>query len=288
MLMEKEQSPDEKTVLLDRQGRGPEQGPITDFASPPRFEQLEDRMVYAARLQGAQNFNLGLNTLVATAWELLSEVVRLKDSVAHENLQALNDRLASGIALFEARALHEGVDNSQVVSARYVLCSVIDEAVVTTTWGSQSGWSQISLLSRFHNETFGGEKFFLLLERMSRNPLKHVAMLELMYLCLSLGFEGKYRVMERGVLHLESVRDALYRQIRHVRGDAPPGDQAAPPRGRQHRRLVRSVSVSWVMVFVTACLLMMYSGFAWVLGEQRERVLQPYQERAPFITQTHR
>lgn len=288
MLMEKEQSLDEKTVLLDRQGRGPEQGSITDFASPPRFEHLEDRMVYAARLQGAQNFNIGLNTLVATAWELLSEVVRLKGSTAQESLHALNDRLASGIALFEARALHEGVDNSQVVSARYVLCSVIDEAVVTTAWGSQSDWSQISLLSRFHNETFGGEKFFLLLERMSRNPVKHVAMLELMYLCLSLGFEGKYRVMERGVLQLEGIRDALYRQVRHVRGDAPRDPPTAPPRGQQHRRLVRIVSVTWVTVFVAACLLMMYSGFAWVLGEQRERVLQPYQERALLITPTHR
>ncbi|MBT2372290.1 type IVB secretion system protein IcmH/DotU [Pseudomonas fluorescens] len=117
----------------------------------------------------SENFNIGLNTLVAAAWELLSEVVRLKSSAAQENLHALNDRLASGIALFEARALHEGVDNTQVVGARYVLCSVIDEAVVTTAWGSQSDWSQISLLSRFHNETFGGEKFFLLLERMSRN-----------------------------------------------------------------------------------------------------------------------
>ncbi|MBT2372289.1 type IVB secretion system protein IcmH/DotU [Pseudomonas fluorescens] len=113
-------------------------------------------------------------------------------------------------------------------------------------------------------------------------------MLELMYLCLSLGFEGKYRVVERGVLQLEGIRDALYRQIRHVRGDAPRDTPTEPPRGQQHRRLVRIVSVTWVTVFVTACLLMMYSGFAWVLGEQRERVLQPYQERAPLITPTHR
>jgi type VI secretion system protein ImpK len=288
MLMEREHSQDEKTVLLDHMGHGPAQGPVTDFASPPRFEQLEDRMVYAARLQGAQSFNLGLNSLVASAWELLSEVVRLKGCPAQESLQVLNDRLSSGVALFETRALHDGVENSQVVAARYVLCSVIDEAVVTTAWGSQSDWSQTSLLSRFHNETFGGEKFFSLLERMSRNPIKYIAMLELMYVCLSLGFEGKYRVMERGVLQLESLRDALYRQIRHVRGDTPHPPAAVPPRGQPQRRLVRSVSATWVAAFVTVCLLMMYSGFAWVLGEQRERVLQPYQERVPLITPAQR
>jgi len=110
-------------------------------------------------------------------------------------------------------------ESSQVMAARYVLCTVVDEAVVTTPWGNESEWSQMSLLSSFHNETFGGEKFFQLLDRLSKNPVKHLPMLELMYLCLSLGFEGKYRVQARGMLELEGIRDALYRQIRQLRGD---------------------------------------------------------------------
>ncbi|CRM42706.1 type IV/VI secretion system protein, DotU family [Pseudomonas sp. 31 E 6] len=198
MTMDSEYPQDEKTVLLDRQGRAPAQAAVTDYPSPPRFEQLEDRMIYTASLQGAQGFKMGPNALVAAAWDLLSQVVELRSSTARESLQSLNDRLSSAITAFEAHALHQGVANSQVMSARYVLCSVIDEAVVTTAWGSRSHWSKTSLLSRFHNETFGGEKFFQLLERLSRDPVKHVAMLELMYLCLSMGFEGKYRVMERG------------------------------------------------------------------------------------------
>lgn len=277
MTMEKEHSQDEKTVLLDRQGHGPAQGPVTDFASPPRFEQLEDRMIYTARLQGAQNFDLGLNILVTAAWELLSEVVRLKCSATQENLHALNDRLATAVTLFEARAQHDGAESSQVMAARYVLCSVVDEAVVTTSWGSQSDWSKVSLLSSFHNETFGGEKFFQLLERLSRDPVKHLAMLELMYLCLALGFEGKFRVMERGLLQLDGVRDALYRQIRHVRGDAPRDTGPLQPHREKRHQVVRMISPVWGVVFVTACLVMMYSGFAWVLSEQRESVLQPYQ-----------
>lgn len=192
--MDREYPQDEKTILLDRQGRTPAQGPVTDFASPPRFEQLEDRMIYAARMQGAEHFNVGLNSLVAPAWALLSEVVQLKRSTSQESLRGLNERLSSAVTLFETRARHDGAQTSEVMAARYVLCSVIDEAVVTTSWGSQSDWSKMSLLSSFHNETFGGEKFFQLLERMSRDPFKHLAMLELMYLCLSLGFEGKYRV----------------------------------------------------------------------------------------------
>ena len=51
MIKDMEHHQDDKTVLLDRQGHGPAQSPLTDFAAPPRFEQLEERMIYAARLR---------------------------------------------------------------------------------------------------------------------------------------------------------------------------------------------------------------------------------------------
>ena len=282
MIKDMEHHQDDKTVLLDRQGRGPDSQPLTDFAAPPRFEQLEERMIYAARLRPAEAFNISLNSLVAAACELLSEVVRLKHSETREDLYELNERLTSGLKLFEVRALHNGAESSQVMAARYVLCSVVDEAVVTTPWGNESEWSQMSLLSSFHNETFGGEKFFQLLDRLSKNPIKHLPMLELMYLCLALGFEGKYRVQARGVLELEGIRDALYRQIRQLRGDVP---RELSPHWEglndQRRNLVGIVPAWMVVLFTVVCLVVMYSGFAWVLSEQRDTVLQPYQPIDP-------
>ncbi|WP_068828716.1 type IVB secretion system protein IcmH/DotU [Pseudomonas sp. BMS12] len=278
------------TVVLSRQGESSApRGPLTDF-NAPRFEQLEERMVYAARMRPAEVFNISFNPLVAAASLLLSEVVRLKTSAAAENFDALNERLNVAIKLFEHRALQEGVDGGQVMAARYVLCTVVDEAVVTTPWGNESAWSQMSLLSTFHNETFGGEKFFQLLEHLSRNPVKHLPMLELMYICLSLGFEGKYRVLPRGMLELEAIRDSLYRQIRQLRGDIP--RELSPhweglKEGR--RRLVRIVPGWLVAVATVAGLALLYAGFSWVLHEQRGTVLQPYQaaEVAPAPAQNN-
>ena len=277
MIKEMDYGQDDRTVIVNRAGDAPAQSPLTDFDTPPRFEQLEERMIYAARLRPAETFNISLNPLVAAASPLLSEVVRFKHSLESEDLQALHGQLSSAIKLFEHRALHDGAESSQVMAARYVLCTVLDEAVVTTPWGNESEWSQMSLLSSFHNETFGGEKFFQLLERLTRNPVKHLPMLELMYLCLSLGFEGKYRVLPRGMLELEAVRDSLYRQIRQMRGDIP---RELSPHWEglkdTRRRLVRIVPWWMVALFTLACLGVIYGGFAWVLGEQREAVLQPY------------
>lgn len=284
--MDSEYPQDEKTVLLDREGRGPAQGPITDFPSPPRYEQLEDRMIYAGNLLDAQRFKAGLNLLVAAAWELLWELVQLKRCSGRESLGSINERLVSAVTQFETRALQSGIESSQVMSARYVLCSAIDEAVVTTPWGASSDWSKMSLLSRFHHETFGGEKVFQLLERLSRDPVKHLAMLELIYLCLCLGFEGKYRVMERGVVQIEAVRDGLYRQIRHVRGD-PPMEPVFPGKDLdRRRRRIRLIPASWFVAFTLAGLLAMYAGFSWVLSTERANVLQPLQFSASNLNQT--
>ena len=277
MIREMDYSQDDKTVILSRDGQKPADSTLTDFAAPPRYEKLEERMVYAARVKPAEQSHQGLNPLVGMATNLLSEIVRLKHSLQSEDLYLLKERLASEIKLFEHRALQESADSGQVMGARYVLCTALDEAVVTTPWGNESEWSQMSLLSSFHNETFGGEKFFILLDRLARNPVKHLDMLELMYVCLSLGFEGKYRVMPRGLLELENIRDSLFRQIRQIRGDVPreisPHWQGLKGEGR---RLVRYAPWWLVTALTLTCLAVLYGGFAWVLDEQRDSVMPPY------------
>ncbi|MFS2159543.1 type IVB secretion system protein IcmH/DotU [Pseudomonas sp. Pseusp122] len=273
-----EYNQDDKTVLFDHRGNSPASAALTSHESPPDYKQLEERMIYAARLRPAEAFNVSLNLLVAAASELLSQVVRFKHSKVNEELLALNQSLTEGLKLFDVRALHSGVESSMVLTARYILCTVIDEAVVSTSWGNESQWSQMSLLSRFHNETFGGEKFFRLLDELTKNPVKNLPILELMYLCMALGFEGKYRVKERGVLELEGIRDALYRQIRQLRGDVPRGlSPHWEGLSDQRSRLVRIVPTWMVLLFTGICLVAMYSGFAWVLDGQRSTVLKPYQ-----------
>lgn len=284
MNMDMEYTQDEKTILANPQGQRPANEPLTDFAQPPRFEELEERMIYAASRRPDEGFNISINPLVSAAAPLFSAIVRIKHSVSAQDPGTLKAELVRYIKHFEAQALNEGVENSQVMAARYVLSTAVDEAVVTTQWGNDIDWSSISMLSSFHNETFGGEKFFQLLDRLGRNPVKHLPMLELMYICLSLGFEGKYRVIPRGMIELDGIRDSLYRQIRQLRGDvprelSPHWEGLSEPR----RSLVRIVPW-WLVVASTAiCLVVMYTGFAYVLGEKREAVLKLYEPIDPVM-----
>ena len=54
---------------------------------------------------------------------------------------------------------------------------------------------------------------------MEKDLGRHSEVVELMYLCASLGFEGRYRVMPRGIAALTELRESVYRTIRQRRGD---------------------------------------------------------------------
>ncbi len=57
-----------------------------------------------------------------------------------------------------------------LMAYRYILCTFLDEAVMGTPWGANTCWAEHSMLSRFHNETWGGEKVFTILSRLENEP----------------------------------------------------------------------------------------------------------------------
>jgi type VI secretion system protein ImpK len=104
-----------------------------------------------------------------------------------------------------------------------VICAALDEAVLSTPWGNQSEWAQHPLLVQLHREAWGGEKFFEMLERTSKDPAKFIDLMELQYLALAFGFAGKYHVQERGQDKLLEIQQSLYRRIREQRGPVKTG-----------------------------------------------------------------
>jgi len=222
--------------------------------------------VYQDNYSGRFSTFYGLNPLVNTASMLIAVFYKTRQSVSHPNVGGLHQQLVGEIRHFESSAKAQNIRPEVVLAARYVLCAALDEAVLNTPWGAESAWTQRTLLSLFHNETNGGEKFFQILERMKTYPAENLDILELMYILLSLGFEGKYRVISRGRDAIEQMRDELYRVIRTYRGDY---DRALSPSwrglGRMKNSLARYVPM-WVMASIAAGILVLsYSGFRYWL-----------------------
>ena len=161
----------------------------------------------------------GLNRLVRAANPLLDLVVPLRYTAQPPELNQLRERLALAIRSFEAEARAAGVPLETVAAARYALCTLLDETIAGTAWGN-GVWGTRSLLVAFHNEASGGEKFFLILQRLGQDAANQIDLLELMYLCLSLGLEGRYRVLDQGQAQLTTLRERLLLLIGQQRGSA--------------------------------------------------------------------
>jgi type VI secretion system protein ImpK len=226
-----------------------------------------------AEIGDATAVSSGLNPLVAAANRLLNVLPQLRSSVQHPNFDGLRDSLAQGIRQFEAQARAAGVPTEKIVAARYALCTLIDETATSTPQGASGAWAQQGLLALFHGETGGGEKFFQLLSRLAENPQANQDLLELMFVCLEFGLEGRFRIIDGGQRQLEAIRQRLLQIIRKQRGeyerDLSPSWQGLSA-GAQRRMGWLPL---WVIVAVTAVALVgLYVGFNWSLSGASDRI----------------
>jgi len=208
---------------------------------------------------------VGANPLIAAAAPLLAAAIRISAGRGrHPDPEQLRRGMIEAVREFEKRALATGLDTRSLRAARYALCATIDDLVLSTPWGSTSAWAAQSLTSIFHHEVSGGERFFDILQEMEKDLARHGVVVELMYLCTSLGFEGRYRVMPRGIAALTELRDSLYRTLRQRRGDF---ERELSPHWRGletgYKPLARRVSI-WMLGVATlaaACLIYLVFNF---------------------------
>lgn len=213
------------------------------------------------------------NPLLAAASGLLERMAQLSAQNEAHDVMSYRDGCVQQLQIFEQQLLHNDSSEETRYYARYVLCTVMDELVNKTHWGS-GVWSNQSLLSQFHGETGGGERFFQLLEYLQQSPAKNLHLLELMYVCLGLGFEGKYRLDARGYAQLEALRDNLFHLIRMQKGE--PERDLSPhwQRVTQRRNPLSRYLPLWVVVAVVGVLMLgTYSGFSYLLNERSSALL---------------
>lgn len=174
--------------------------------SPRRSATPDDPTGFSLRMTGT-------NPLIDQAVPLLGMVMRARRLENARDVESLHRQVSGEITRLSGELTEAGMDRAEMMAYRYVLCAFIDEAILSTSWGSFSVWAQHSMLSRFHNETWGGEKVFAILGKLEREPKRYRDLLGFIYLCLSLGFEGQYRVRGNDRSEYEAIRSGLYETL---------------------------------------------------------------------------
>lgn len=231
---------------------------------------------YRSRVYTSQT---GINSLVTAAQPILSLLDRIQSSTKLPEAKSLHHKLMHELQAFETYALSFTYPEDFVIVGRFILCMTLDDILEKLSWPENDSWNDYKFIPPpAHDKQAAEEGVFVILERIKQNPSEYIDLLELVYLCLSLGFEGKYRHLPNGKNELDAIIEALYEIIRQQRGDlkdnllmlAPPLPKA--PLFNFHHAV-------WVFFIFTGCILVaLYISFNYMLNLNINSLLHDLQQ----------
>ncbi len=77
--------------------------------------------------------------------------------------------------------------------ARFMICAWVDEAILNSSWNQKSQWQREPLQRLYYHTLDAGEEAF---ERLNALGLHQREVREVYYLCIALGFTGRYHHKE--------------------------------------------------------------------------------------------
>ncbi len=143
---------------------------------------------------------------------LYHEIISLKNG-QNKEISVVKSKLIR-IMDSHTKSLSElGYENTHIMIVRYILSTFVDEMLGGIHWSGRESWANHSLLGHYYKETYGGKKFFQLLDQFVKEPTKYIQHMKLVYACLSLGYKGQYSMSDHGNLQIENVQQELFKRI---------------------------------------------------------------------------
>ncbi|MFY0633357.1 MAG: type IVB secretion system protein IcmH/DotU [Vannielia sp.] len=222
------------------------------------------------------------NPIVASCASLLVLFGRLRSQVVDMHAVPLMQHVTEEIEAFEERMLERGVDQTDALIAKYCVCGLADDVVQNLPGTDRSVWLQYSMSARFFNKRTAGVGFFQEVDKALQNPIHKYHLLELMLICLQLGFEGQYRAMQGGDVKLQQTKRGIYEALRRVKAR---GDDDISPRWKgielAARRSFTKVPVWAYAILASAILAGGYFGMRLMLTTEGNELTTEMRELHP-------
>lgn len=170
------------------------------------------------------------NSIADLSAETLMLILQLRSTNEYGNAATLKSRVADLFDKFEREGRTAGIDNEKVRLAKFALVAFLDETIISSSWTQKDEWlaepMQIKLFDTFN----AGEEFFEHLHQLRQRSSGNADILEVYYLCLALGFKGKYQLqspenLRRVIddLNLE-LHPEMYSAVDSISPNAKPKD----------------------------------------------------------------
>lgn len=171
-----------------------------------------------------------------------------------------------------ARRMNAPVDD--IYAAKYAFCAAIDETILASDMPIRTTWECAPLQLILFGDQLAGEHFYGELEQVRQRGHASVQALEVFYMCLLTGFQGKY--MLDGKEKLNYLIATLDKEIAHLKGKrAPFAPHWKSPDSIKH--LMKADLPMWVVGSALALVgIAMYGGLSWLLAGHTNAALGQY------------
>lgn len=139
------------------------------------------------------------NDLVAFAGPVFDLILRVKAGIVVPS-NNLRPQVAALLLDFEKRAERYRFNHKIVQVSKFALASFVDETVLTNNFPLKDEWEKYPLQLEYFGEQLAGNKFFDKLSAMLKQIEQTADAVEIYYVCMLLGFKGRYAVYEHDKL----------------------------------------------------------------------------------------
>jgi type IV / VI secretion system protein, DotU family len=157
----------------------------------------------------------GSRELTGLCTDLFLIIIRMREAEDLGDPAALCKLINYYIGLFEKNCSALKVAPDTIAEAKYALIALIDETVLSVPGICRDYWMSRPLQLEHFGDNIAGQEFYNKLQKMLLQPENKKDVLEVYYLCLSLGFEGKYKISNPE--ERTAIMEDLGRKLRRTR-----------------------------------------------------------------------
>jgi type VI secretion system protein ImpK len=194
--------------------------------------------------------------------EVLTAIVRLRSNrQTVSNPEAFRHYIREALKTAARQASAVGFSTDDIRAATFAVVAFLDESVLNSQKPLFEDWLRKPLQEELFGTHVAGDVFFENLQQLlARSDSTDLAdLLEIHYLCLLLGFAGRYNA-NRG--EMKQVKDSILEKITRTRGPSRPLASAAIPPAEE----LKSRKDPWIRILAVtsaACFILMLALFGW-------------------------
>jgi type VI secretion system protein ImpK len=190
------------------------------------------------------------------ASECFMLILQLRATSDYGSAPELKSRVSEMFDRFESNARRSGLDNENIRLAKFALVAFLDETIISSGWTEKDEWLAEPLQIKLFDTFNAGEEFFTFISELRQRTSTNKEVLEIYYLCLSLGFKGKYQLQSP-----ENLRRIIDDLNLELHPEAYRSIDILSPNGKPKQSLVQTVKSGlpiWVYPAAAVVLIILF------------------------------